>query len=89
MAYHVVLHDVGAHLKMPPHELVGKRVDDYIAERVVLKGGGHPTGRVVRQLVQRCFDPCGFQVESQKEQADDHPCTEGIKKLRLLESPWI
>ena len=30
MAYHVVLHDVDAHLKMPPHELVGKRVDDYM-----------------------------------------------------------
>ena len=34
MAYHVVLHDVDAHLKMPPHELVGKRVDDYLIPAV-------------------------------------------------------
>ena len=89
MAYRVVLHDVGAHLKMPPHELVGKRVDDYIAERVVLKGGGYPTGRAVRPWCKDALIPRGFQVESQKEQADDHPCTIGIKELRLLESPWI
>ena len=56
MAFHTVLHDIGEHLNMPPHELIGQRVDEYIAERLDLKGGGHPTSRAVRKLVRKCAD---------------------------------
>jgi len=42
-ACHVVLKQVAETLEMPAAELLGKRVDDFIAEQVVLKGSGHPT----------------------------------------------
>ena len=60
IAYHTVLHDISANWNCPCHELIGKRVDDYIAERVFLKGGGHPTGRSVRKLVLKCSDTAWF-----------------------------
>ena len=60
IAYHTVLHDISANLNCPCHELIGKRVDDYIAEHVLLKGGGHPTARSVRRLVLKCSDPSWF-----------------------------
>ena len=42
-ALHTVLRDVAEVQGIQPHELVGKRVDMYISEKVTLKGGGHPS----------------------------------------------
>lgn len=56
-ASHTVLKDISEHLDTPATDLIGKRVDEYIAERVSLKGGGHPSLRTVRDVVQRCQDP--------------------------------
>ena len=53
------------------------------------KEAGIPLVELSGSWCKDALIPRGFQVESQKEQADDHPCTVGIKKLRLLESPWI
>ena len=60
MAYNNVLKDISAHLNRPAHELVGQRVDEYIAERVALKGGGHPTSRAIRKLLRKCSDATWF-----------------------------
>ena len=44
-AFHTVLQDVAEFQGMQPSDLIGKRVDEYISERVTLKGGGHPSSR--------------------------------------------
>ena len=47
VAYHVVLSDVSQFLETSASDLVGMRVDDYIAGKVFLQGGGHPQGSAV------------------------------------------
>ena len=56
-AFHVVLEDMSAHLQKPAYQLLGKPPDKWIAERLELKGGGHPSERAVRSAVARCKQP--------------------------------
>ena len=56
-ALHVVIHHMASEQDCPPHEVVGTRVDDFIATKVHMKGGGHPTRRCIQQLVAKCGDP--------------------------------
>ena len=66
VAYNKVLQDITSNLGCPAHELIGQRVDEYIAQRISLKGGGHPTARAVRALVRRCSDPGWFPGKAPK-----------------------
>ncbi len=50
-AYSTVIAHMAVVLGREPHELVGKRVDDFIAEQLTLVAGGHPSGRAVRMLL--------------------------------------
>ena len=68
-AFHVVLADVAEQLGTKASDLIGGRVDEYIAERVTLKGGGHPSGRCVRQVIARCqeaswYPGCGSSARA-------------------------
>ena len=56
VAYNKVLQDITSNLGCPAHELIGQRVDEYIAQRISLKGGGHPTARAVRALVRHMIE---------------------------------
>jgi len=56
-AFHVVLSDVAKHLGMEPNDLVDGRVGSYIASKVLLKGGGHPTERSIQKTIARCKLP--------------------------------
>ena len=56
-AFHVVLSDVAKHLGMEPKDLVDGRVGSYIASKVLLKGGGHPTERSIQKTIARCKLP--------------------------------
>ena len=58
-AYAEVLRQMSTHMGKTPFELVGKRVDDFIAQRLTLKGGGSPTARAVRAALKRCSDLLG------------------------------
>lgn len=53
VAYRTVLNHIGKHTGMEPAELLGQRVDEFIANNVVLVGGGHPTQRAVRELLKK------------------------------------
>ena len=53
-AFHTAVQDVAEVQGVQPHDLVGKRVDEYISEKVILKGGGHPSSRAVRKLLKKC-----------------------------------
>ena len=53
-AFHTVLQDVAEVNGVQPHDLVGKRVGEYISEKVILKGGGHPSTRAVRKVLKKC-----------------------------------
>ena len=59
-ALHCVLNQASEVLGVPCYEMLGQRVDEYIAQHLVLKGGGNPTPRAVRKVVQRCSDPTWF-----------------------------
>ena len=59
-AFHTVLQDVAEVQGVQPHDLVGKRVDEYISEKVTLKGGGHPSSRAMRALLKKCESPDWF-----------------------------
>ena len=60
VALKTVLDDMSAHMEAPVVELVGKRVDVYIAERLEVHGGGQPTPRAVRKVLARCKDPTWY-----------------------------
>ena len=47
---------MSAVLDQPPNELLGKRVDEFIAEQLHLVGGGNPSARAVRNAVANCKD---------------------------------
>ena len=53
-AFHVVVKDMAKILGERPAVLLGKRVDDYIASKVCLKGGGHPSTRAIRHVLGSC-----------------------------------
>eukprot|EP00973_Karenia_brevis_P007181 973723-Karenia_brevis.AAC.1 len=44
----------------PAHELVGGRVDEYIASQLSVKDGGAPQPRTVRQVISRCQQPTWY-----------------------------
>ena len=46
-AFSAILADVSDNLGTPAAELLGQRVDEYIASKVTLKGGGHPDARAL------------------------------------------
>ncbi len=50
-AFHTVLKKASEVLDTAAAELVGQRVDDFIAEQLTLKGGGHPHPRAVRKVI--------------------------------------
>ena len=56
-AFHTVLAAAAERLGIPAAELVGSRVDEYIAQQIKVKGGGHPLARQVRRVIARCQDP--------------------------------
>ena len=53
IAYSTVITDISEHLGQAANELIGERVDDYIAKKLKLVGGGSPTARAVRHVVAR------------------------------------
>ena len=53
-AFHVVVKDVSEILGERPAVLLGKRMDEYIASKVCLTGGGHPSARAIRQVLASC-----------------------------------
>jgi hypothetical protein len=55
-AFHVVVKDVAEMLGERPADILGKRVDEYIASRLCLKGGGHPSARNIRKLLANLPD---------------------------------
>ena len=55
-AYHEVVHHVAEHLGEEPSKLLGDRVDNWIAGRLTLQGGGHPSARAVRNQIKLCRD---------------------------------
>ena len=55
-AYADVIREIANRMSMDPCEVVGERLDDFIAERSTLKGGGSPTPRAVRAVLQKCAD---------------------------------
>ena len=56
VAFQEVLSDVAQLLDTPAAELVGMRIDEYIANKVILKGGGHPSEwRLRRRVAGVCW----------------------------------
>ena len=53
VAFHEILGDVAQLLDTPAADLVGVRVDEYIARKVVRKGGGHPQGCAVKRIIAK------------------------------------
>ena len=53
IAYSTVITDISEHLGQAANELIGERVDDYIAKKLKLVCGGRPTARAVRHVVAR------------------------------------
>jgi len=59
-AFHTVLQKAAELLASTPYDLVGERVDDYIAKQLTLQGGGQPHSRSVRKVVAKCQEPSWF-----------------------------
>ena len=60
VAFHVVLTDVAELLDSRAADLVGMRVDDYIAGKVFVKGGGHPCRTAVKKIIAKAKDPAWY-----------------------------
>ena len=48
-AYHQTVKHIAEHLGEEPSTLLGERVDVWIAGRMTLQGGGHPSQRALRK----------------------------------------
>ena len=72
-AFHVVLSDVAKHLGMEPKDLVDGRVGSYIASKVLLKGGDHPTERSIQKTIARCKLPDWYPGKGRCAGADRPP----------------
>ena len=81
-AFHVVLSDVAKHLGMGPKDLVDGRAGSYIASKVLLKGGGHPTERSIQKTIAR---QTGIQARGDALGLADHRPTPSIRKRRWHE----
>ena len=66
-AFHEVISKLQQELGMQAAELLGMRADAYIASQVTLKGGGHPSARAIRALVNKCKDPEWFPGKPQSD----------------------
>lgn len=55
-ALHTVALQMARHWSMSPSEVLGSRVDAFIAKKIVTKEGGHPIERAVRAMLQKCSD---------------------------------
>ena len=53
VAFATVLADIAEHFGQSASELIGDRVDEYIAKQLTLVGGGRPSARAVRDLVSK------------------------------------
>ena len=56
-AFYTVLNTAAEQLDTPAADLVGQRVDEYIAKQLTLRGGGRPHPRSVRKVIVRCKEP--------------------------------
>ena len=72
-AFQTILADVAENLATTPAELVGGRVDEYIAGKVTVRGGGHPTPRCVRQVLARCQDPSWYPGKASRGNGGGRP----------------
>ena len=98
-AYEEVIRHMAEHLDQLASDLLGKRVDEFIAERVSLVGGGHPTPRGVRHILHKCKEtewypgkprsnPGGRpKVVTQHQVAEVARVGMGLKKRKLNPSP--
>ena len=73
-AFHTALQDVAEVQGVQPHELVGKRVDEHISEKVALKGGGHPSNRAARALLKKCESSDWFPGKGLPTSGGALPC---------------
>ena len=60
VAFHAVLADVAELMDARAADLVGMRVDDYIAGKVFVKGGGHPCRAAVQKIIAKAKDPAWY-----------------------------
>ena len=60
VALHTVVQEMAERWSITPSEVVGGRLDAWIASRVVLKGGGHPSERALRAALSKCSDEAWY-----------------------------
>ena len=87
-AYKSVLEDVAHTLDTPAAALVGQRVDVYVASKLTVKGGGHPSERAVRQVLGRCSDPArypGKPARTSGKKAGRPPVIAHIRRLLAID----
>ena len=72
-AFHVVLRKISDHTETPAAELLGERVDAFIAGQLTLSGGGKPSERAVRAAIARCQDPAWFPGRAPEYQGGRPP----------------
>ena len=99
IAYRDVVKHILEHTGMSAHDLLGVRVDDFIAKRITLKGGGHPSPRAIRALLSKCSDPSWYPGKA-RDNVGGRPATisnfqrrevaraaMGLKRKRIAPSP--
>ena len=98
-AYDAVIRHIAEHLEQPASELLGKRVDVFIAESLTVVGGGHPNPRSVREVVQKARHTEWYpgkpreNVGGRPKVVTEHQMVEiarvgmGLKKRKLKPSP--
>ena len=59
-ALHTVLLDASKTFRKPVAKIVGQRLEDYIASKVSVAGGGHPQPRAIHKVVAKCKDASWF-----------------------------
>jgi len=68
-AFHTVLQKAAEVLGTPAAELVGERVDEFIAKQLTLTGGGTPCARAVRKVIAKCREPSWYPGKPSEKRA--------------------
>ena len=87
-AFHVVVKDVAQMFGKRRAVILGKRVDEYIASKVCLKGGGHLSARAIRQVLATCADSSWYPGQSPEPLARGRPYILSTSRTRLPEWVW-
>jgi hypothetical protein len=82
-AYHNAITDIAEHLKDDAAKLLGMSVAEYVAKKLTLQGGGHPTKRAVKEVIAKTKEPGWYPGKPPANVGGRPPTVTGHQKKEI------